>query len=94
MLCILLYSACPNADTQILQFRFIILLLSYACLNWWIFIIFLNFLSVAAFLMAAGNLFHSFGLDIAKDLSRKVLCLLLGILSNLFLLDIVSFSKS
>ena len=58
------------------------------------FSIFLKSLRVVAFLMAAGNLFCSFGPDIAKDLSRKVWHLLFGILSNLFLPNLVSFSNS
>ena len=69
--------------------------LTIICLHkMWVFSILLNSLSVVAFLMAAGNVFHSFGPDIANDLSRKVLHLLVGILSNLLPLDLVSFSNS
>ena len=109
MLCILLYSACPNADTlstaiykkkkkkkpekdfaiKVYNTTTIICLLEQVGFS-----IFLKSLSVVAFLMATGNLFHSFGPHIAKDLSRKCLHLLLGILSNLLPLDPVSFSKS
>ena len=66
----------------------------YACLNKWVFSIYLKSFSIVAFLMALGKSFHSLGHDIANDLSRNVFLLLFETSSNLFLLELGVLSES